>query len=456
MTKTSKIAIAVGVAIIPVVVYANSGALAAAPNPPLKRTGAAVDGGMNCTACHAGTANSDPRGRLTILAENYRPGVKQFIRVKLEHPEATRWGFQLTARAVNDETKSVGVFTEDENVKVRCDDGSVRGVPGPCDGRLEFAMHTLASTRPGTREGVEWLVEWTPPSNDVSDIIFYAAGNAANNSGNFQGDTIYTASLRIQNGGACGLSVRPTLRSVVSGASFQPGAGMNSFITIYGAGFAATPAERRQARAGDIRDGKFPTQLGCIAVEIGGRRAPITYLQGDQINAQAPALTAQGPVEVRVIANPGWPNELRSDAATVQFAEYFPALFTFDGTRVAATHAGGALLGDPARLPGATPAQPGEVITIYGTGFGATQPFFQPGEIVTEQARIRDRFSVTIGGVTLAESDITYAGLSPGSISALYQLNVRVPASAPDGDVPVVVTVGGRQSQSGAVIPVRR
>lgn len=439
---------------LPLLVYANSGTNL---TPVLKRTGAAVDGGLTCTACHAGaTANSDMRGKLTITTANYKPGVQQTIRVKLEHPEAQRWGFELTARALNDETKSVGVLTPDTNITVRCDDGvlNTRGVPGPCEGRLEFATHTAVSTRPGTPNGVEWEVQWMPPSGDVGDIVFYAAGNAANGNGANTGDLIFTTSLRIQNDGGCSLSQRPMFRNVVSGASFQPGAALNSYISLFGSGFGSSG--KRQAGAGDIRDGKFPTELGCVAVEIGGRRAPIVYVQGDQINAQTPTITDQGPVEVRVIANPGRPNELRSDVGSVRMSEIQPALFTFDGTSVAARHADGTIVGDPARVPGSTPARPGETVTLFGTGFGVTEPFYQAGEIPAAAARLRDPLSVTIGGVTLAAGDVTYAGLSPQSVSALYQFNVKVPDSAADGDVPVSITTGGMRTQTGVVIPVKR
>ena len=80
--------------------------------PPIKRTGAVVDGGLTCTACHRtfAPANSDPRGSVRIDAGNYAPGVKQTIRVTVFHPEAQRWGFELTARMVNDETKAAGEF----------------------------------------------------------------------------------------------------------------------------------------------------------------------------------------------------------------------------------------------------------------------------------------------------------------------------------------------------------
>ena len=86
---------------VPVMLFAFSA------GPPVKRTGAAVDGGTNCTSCHAtyGPANSDARGSVVITAANYVPGVKQTLTVSVKHPEALRWGFQLIARTTADQTK---------------------------------------------------------------------------------------------------------------------------------------------------------------------------------------------------------------------------------------------------------------------------------------------------------------------------------------------------------------
>ena len=58
--------------------------------PPAQRSGVPGEAnGATCTACHLGTPlNSDTRGKLTIEAGDYKPGVKQTIRLILEHPEA--------------------------------------------------------------------------------------------------------------------------------------------------------------------------------------------------------------------------------------------------------------------------------------------------------------------------------------------------------------------------------
>lgn len=58
--------------------------------------------------------------------------------------------------------------------------------------------------------------------------------------------------------------------------------------------------------------------------------------------------------------------------------------------------------------------------------------------------------TVTIGGAT---AQVVFAGLTaPG----LYQFNVVVPASTPDGDAPIAVQVNGVGTQSGTTITVQQ
>ena len=424
--------------------------LAYEDGPPIRRTGAQIDGGLNCTACHT-PGNSSASGGITIEAANYNPGVRQTIRVILQHPQAIRWGFQLTARPVSDETKSAGTFQQNETVQVRCDGPGELGTAAPCSSSVpEFAMHRLAED---ASSPMVFEVAWDPPADGVGDVVFYAAGNAANHDHQPTGDRIFTTSRRISGGGGCTLSTRPTLRTVTNGASFAPGISAGSMFSVLGMDFQVG-GRTREAALGDFVDGQFPKDLGCVAVEVAGQRAPITYVQTDQINAQAPANLGTGPVDVRVILNPGHPGELRSDVATVQATSHSPAFFKFGTSNsIAARHANFEILAMPAVVPGARPARPGDVVLLYGTGFGPTDPAFQAGELPGGLARLRDTPTVVIGGITLVPADVQYAGLTPGSISGLYQFNVRIPLSVTAGDVPVSVRVGGIETPA-ATIPV--
>jgi hypothetical protein len=52
----------------------------------IKSTGAAVDGGRDCTLRHRMPA-ADPRGKITIETGPYTPGLTQEIRATVTHPE---------------------------------------------------------------------------------------------------------------------------------------------------------------------------------------------------------------------------------------------------------------------------------------------------------------------------------------------------------------------------------
>jgi uncharacterized protein (TIGR03437 family) len=426
--------------------------LAELTGPLPRRTGAQIDGGLDCTDCHQTfrPANVDTRGRVFVEAIDYTPAVKQNIRVVVEHPDAIRWGFQLTARLASDESRQAGTFAPNGAIRVLCDSGR----DAPCNGGIEFASHRLASTFGGQRNRAEWEIEWTPPLVEAGDVIFHVAGNAANGNGLNTGDRIYTSFLRVDQL-ACNSTVRPVLRSVNNAGSFERTLSFNSLVSLFGTGFQS-PGVVREAGRPEIIDGKFPSQLVCVAVEIDGQMAPLTYVRPDQINAQVPTTVSLGPVSVRVIVNPGRPNELRSDAGQIVVSEYSPSLFTFNGTSAAAVFAGGGTpVAQPAVHPAGRPARGGDLISLFGTGFGATEPVFRAGEIPAIGARLRDQITVTIGGVQLPPEDVSYAGTAPGAISGLYQFNVRVPLGLTAGDVPVEIRIGGMATQHGLTIPVQ-
>jgi uncharacterized protein (TIGR03437 family) len=375
--------------------------------------------------------------------------------VTVSHPAAQRWGFQLSARLASDESKAAGTLAPNDVVRVICDDGSARGVLAPCAaGAPEFAEH-FDAPRTAAGAGFTFSVDWTPPATGAGDVIFYAAGNAANGDGTPNGDRIFTTSRRIS--GPCGLTQKPSLTKLSNGASFGPEWNAGAMISIFGSNFAGT-GQQRLVTSGDLANSQFPQTLNCVAVTVNGQNAPIAYVQGDQINLQAPKLAGVGPATVVVIANPGAANELRSDPMTVNTQQVFaPAFFTFNGKSIAATSGDGTrIVANPSVVTGGVPAKPGDVVVLYATGLGPTNPGSNPGDIATGAAQVTGSVSLTVGGISIPAGDIMYAGLSPGSISGLQQINVRLPSSLPDGDVPVVLSIGGSSSTTGTTIAIQK
>lgn len=452
-------------------IAAASAAWSFSTGPPPMRAGVPTDmapGGINaCFACHRNAAaaqlpSTDPRGYVRVVAAPYQPGVKQMVRVTVAHPEGQRWGFQLTARRAGDSTVQAGVFTATTAIRVICSDNvSGGGNPGAgkpdagCGALTEYATHNATSTFAGTAGPRTWEVEWTPPATDVGEVTFYAAGNAANAGNTNAGDNVYITTALVPSANGCAtLSAKPVIRGVGNAASFGPELAMNALFSIVGTGLyeAAAP---RLLQAGDlvIDDGgarRFPTRLNCVAVEVGTERVPVFFAGAGQINAQIPT-GAAGRLPVTVILNPGSMREQKSDPMMVTVNPTAPAFFLFDATTVAAVAQDGMRIGTPGVA--SRPARPGEVISFYANGLGASNPVWQAGEIPSAGAPVSG-VTVRLGTNILPLSDIQYAGLAPGAISGLYQINVRIPMGTAAGATPVRVSVGGVTSPEGTMVMI--
>jgi uncharacterized protein (TIGR03437 family) len=235
----------------------------------------------------------------------------------------------------------------------------------------------------------------------------------------------------------------PTIDSVVNGASFLSGLSAGSWSSVYGKNLASTA---RLWRNDEIVNGKLPTQLDGVSVTINGKPAAINYISPTQLNVQVPTDGALGPVQLQVTTPQG------SASAVAELRQFAPGLFAFDGRYVAAQHPDYTYVAKPGLLQGVVsrPAAPGEVIILYGTGFGPTLPAILAGEIVTVAAPLANPAVVRIGNTN---AEVQWAGISA---AGLWQFNVKVPEHLADGDAPVVAEVGGVQSQSNVFITVRR
>ena len=85
------------------------------------------------------------------------------------------------------------------------------------------------------------------------------------------------------------------------------------------------------------------------------------------------------------------------------------------------------------------PAQPGDVITLYGVGFGSVTPSISAGQIVQQSNTLTAPLHVLFGG---AEATVEYDGLAPSAVG-LYQFNVVVPNVAASNAVPLTFTLAG-------------
>lgn len=297
----------------------------------------------------------------------------------------------------------------------------------------------------------------TPQTGGPSSLYtINLATGAATRLGDFNTSLQITGLAILENTGPtqdCALAGAPVINGITESASYLNSLGSGGLSSVFLSGIStAIPA--RAAASTDFLNNRFPQELGCIAVEINGQRAPVLYVSNSQVNIQIPS-SVLGPSNVQVILNPGRSNEIRGAVRSgVVVQTLSPAFFTFDGQSIAAQSAAFAPIANASVVPGARPARPGEIVTLYASGFGPTNPAFDAGSIPDRQGAITSPFSITVGGVGLADSDILYAGVSPSSISGLYQFNIRVPLSTASGNVPVVISAGGMTTQATAYLPV--
>jgi uncharacterized protein (TIGR03437 family) len=283
-------------------------------------------------------------------------------------------------------------------------------------------------------------LEITPSSSPPLQVGTYhiAIGNVSSSPGTV------TLTVTVEIGSATGPRIAGQ-SGVVNGASFEPRLASGTWISILGTNLAGTT---RIWRESDFIGGRLPTQLDGVRVNINGRPAYVYYISPAQINVLAPDDPTEGPVQVEVLNLQG-----RSEPVTVQKEKFAPAFFMLDpeGRRyVAAVHVDGTLVGKRNLFSGAVatrPARPRDVILLFGTGFGPTDPPAPEGEIVRNVGRLRNRVTVRIGN---AVADVVFAGIVG---AGLYQFNVTVP-DLPSGDHPLVAEIAGFRSQANAYITV--
>ncbi len=460
------VVILTAIGLFPVLLVANGGGYWEA------RTGSFNEPGCNGLGCHTPIPLPPNQGRVVIDVGPYVPGEKQLVVVTIADASAARWGFQLAAREARNPQRQAGTFSAPPNdvledgstglVQVRCSGGAMP----PCGGQIEFATHTSIGSRRGQRSGsVEFRVDWTAPPGDVGDVILAASAVAGDGDGGFGGDQSYTTNAI----SFYAPSSRPSFREggVVSAASFRTTGGAighGSLVTLFGDGLAGRGFSRQVSRL-DLNLGRLPNELGRIGADFffpssDPYPAYMLFLNERQMNVQVPELPSSyvGQIEVQPVFNRGQGrNEVRGNRVRVNLQPLAPALFTYpDGRSVAAVHSAapsGAPVGPPGLFPNSRPARAGDIVLIYGTGFGPTRPAVDPGSLASEAAPLVAQTGISIGGLRLAPADILYAGAAPG-YAGLIQINVRVPAGLGSGDLPVIATVGGVETQPGVTLRV--
>jgi uncharacterized protein (TIGR03437 family) len=241
------------------------------------------------------------------------------------------------------------------------------------------------------------------------------------------------ASAQVRSSGDVSANKAPFLRrnGTVHMLNPKPGAPLapGTLIQIGGSGLAtadATPS-----------DMPLPTVVNGTSVLVGAYSAPLISLSDGTLAAQLPvqlAANSQYPVVVIV-------NNAISTPDIITVAANTPGIQATPDGYATAQHP------DGSAVTLGAPAAPGEVVSIFLSGLGGTDPVVASGvqaPAFEPLARITTPAAVTLNGGPV---DVGFAGMVGGQVG-LYRIDLTVPPDAIAGDLTLAVTQNGLTSNT--------
>lgn len=217
-----------------------------------------------------------------------------------------------------------------------------------------------------------------------------------------------------------GASSSISIGGIANGASFKTGFAPGMLISVFGTGLAPS------SQSASILP--LPLSMAGVSATINNVTAPLYFVSAGQLNLQIPYETGAG-IAVLGVNNNG---KVASFSFPVTLAS--PGIFvTSDGSSSLVPFASG---------------QPGQILLAFITGEGDVTPTLATGQSPSPDSSLSDLphsrlpLTITVGG---KQATTQFKGIPPGLVG-VTQINFTVPADAPPGVQPVVVTVGGVSS----------
>jgi uncharacterized protein (TIGR03437 family) len=212
-----------------------------------------------------------------------------------------------------------------------------------------------------------------------------------------------------------------TISGMSNAASGKQAYAPGMILSVYGTGMGSWVQSANNL--------PLPDFLAGFEATVNGVPAPIYYVSPTQVNLQIPYETRTGQATL-TLGNPYVDVNYK-----FQVVSAAPGIFTFsDGT-----------------LNPFPTAKRGQTITLYITGEGAVTPAVATGMAPSSRSVPTpvQALAVSIGGVA-ASAPLPFVGI-PSGLVGVTQVNFTIPASAPLGPQPVVVTVGTATSPPATV-----
>ena len=225
--------------------------------------------------------------------------------------------------------------------------------------------------------------------------------------------------------------VAPAGVANAAGVTPQAAVAPGSVVSIFGANLATGVSPGQSS--------PLTQTLGGVTVHLADRLLPLFFVSPAQINVQMPSDLIPGS-QTLTVSSQGQPDV----QAAFTVAQDAPGLFqqTIDGVTFAL-----ALHADGTTITPSAPAIPGETVTVYGTGFGATTPARPLGFAVPAEPAytLVDTPTVQLGSVTLP---IVNAFALAGSIG-LDAVQFVIGDGSPSGtNASLTLTLNGQQSNT--------
>ena len=467
------------VVLVPHVAANSSGA-------PARSSGGGFPGERSCTSCHTGSdANSGP-GTLSLTIDGapavgepgetasfYTPGETIALIVSFADNTKFRVGFQLTVRSGDGcgQPGSLAAATSNDGSGIKTGSGTC----GSAGSDVQWVTHQ--SPRNGS--SATFAVDWTTPAEAVGPVTIAVAVNGADGARDPRNDNIYTLQKVLQPRAAT--PATPTISDGGVTSLGEPDSPLTTgapggIAVVSGTGFSAT--EVVIAGSADA-NGNLATNVGGVCVEVNQVRAPVLSVDATTAVIQIPDETATGSAAVQVIRNcdpaTDGPQAVLSNTATFQIASAQPVLLQLANSMpgVSALHADYSLVAPneatttttetpsssatetvPEPGPPMSPAVPNDVVTFFGTGFGATTPSLAAGEIPSfSHVVAATSISLMFGETVIPAENIVYAGSTPG-VAGMYQVSAKIPDTLAAGEYAVSLSLDMQSSPAGPTIVI--
>jgi uncharacterized protein (TIGR03437 family) len=230
------------------------------------------------------------------------------------------------------------------------------------------------------------------------------------------------------------------INAAVNSATNQTGpiAG-GEVVVFYGSGMG--PASLVSGGSGPLS-----TNLAGTVVTIGNYAAPILYTSANQVAVVVPfeisGSTVQAFIQYQGQFSSPFPLSVAQGNVGI-----FTANLSGTGPAAALNLTGNSVSYNSA----AQPANAGNYVELFLTGYGQTSPAGVDGQPYSGLSQCLQTPTVTIGG---KNATVQYCGGIPGLVAGVLQLNALVPGGLAAGAAPLTVQFGGLFSQPNVSIAV--